>query len=123
LVTIEHAAAMESAEHNEAKETAATYQAAAALREVESGNPERARIEADAAVKLAPNRDVRSMAALALARAGIRQERRSSRLNWTGRSRWTRWSKILAPQYPGGGRIAAQRREPGPRTIEGSQFD
>ncbi len=62
--------AMESAEHNDAKETAATYQAAAALREVESGDRERARADADAAVKLAPNRDVRSMAALVLARAG-----------------------------------------------------
>jgi eukaryotic-like serine/threonine-protein kinase len=77
--------AMESAEHSEAKETAATYQAAAALREVESGNPERARIEADAAVKLAPDRDVRSMAALALARAGdmAGAERLAAELNKT----------------------------------------
>ncbi|MGD0414222.1 MAG: protein kinase [Terriglobales bacterium] len=62
--------AMESAQHNDAKETAASYQAAAALREVESGNWQQARAEANAAVKLAPNRDVRAMAALALARAG-----------------------------------------------------
>ena len=62
--------AMDSAQHNDAKETAAAYQAAAALREVESGNREQARADADAAVKLAPNRDVRAMAALALARAG-----------------------------------------------------
>ena len=62
--------AMDSAQHNDAKETAATYQAAAALREVESGNREQARADANAAVKLAPNRDVRAMAALALARAG-----------------------------------------------------
>jgi serine/threonine protein kinase/tetratricopeptide (TPR) repeat protein len=62
--------AMDSAQHNDAKEAAATYQAAAALREVESGNREQARADADAAVKLAPNRDVRAMAALALARAG-----------------------------------------------------
>ena len=34
--------AMDSAEHNDAKETAATYQAAAALREVESGNRKQA---------------------------------------------------------------------------------
>ncbi len=33
--------AMESAEHNDAKETAAVYQAAAALREVESGDCDR----------------------------------------------------------------------------------
>ncbi len=62
--------AMDSAQHNDAKESAATYQAAAALREVESGNWEQARAEANAAVKLAPNRDVRAIAALALARAG-----------------------------------------------------
>ncbi len=62
--------AMDSAEHNDAKESAASYQAAAALREVESGNREQARTEATAALKLAPNRDVRDVAALALARAG-----------------------------------------------------
>jgi serine/threonine protein kinase/tetratricopeptide (TPR) repeat protein len=62
--------AMDSAQRNDAKESAAAYQAAAALREVESGNREQARAEANAALKLAPNRDVRVMAALALARAG-----------------------------------------------------
>jgi tetratricopeptide (TPR) repeat protein len=62
--------AMDSAQHNDAKESAAAYQAAAALREAEAGNREQARAEAHAAVKLAPNRDVRAMAALALARAG-----------------------------------------------------
>ena len=62
--------AMDSAQHNDAKETAAAYQAAAALREVEAGNQEQARAQANAALKLAPNRDVRAMAALALARAG-----------------------------------------------------
>jgi serine/threonine protein kinase/tetratricopeptide (TPR) repeat protein len=62
--------AMDSALHNNAKETAAGYQAAAALREVESGNREGARAEAHAALKLGPNRDVRAIAALALARAG-----------------------------------------------------
>lgn len=62
--------AMDSAQRNDAKETAATYQAAAALREVESGYGAQARADADAALKLAPNRDVRAMAALAFARAG-----------------------------------------------------
>ena len=62
--------AMDVAEHNDAKEQAALYQAAAALREVESGDREQARSDATAAVKLAPNRDVRAIAALALARAG-----------------------------------------------------
>ena len=56
--------------HNDARETVASYQAAAALREVESGNREQARDDARAALKLAPNRDVQAMAALALARAG-----------------------------------------------------
>src|SRR5208337_3878569 len=40
--------AMDSALHNDAKETAAAYQAAAALREVEAGNREQARGEANA---------------------------------------------------------------------------
>jgi len=62
--------AMDSAEHDDANETAAAYQAAGALREIGSGNREQARAEANAALKLAPNRDVRAMAALALARAG-----------------------------------------------------
>ena len=62
--------AMDSAQRNDAKETAAGYQAEEALREVESGNREQARAEANAALKLAPNRDVRVMVALALARAG-----------------------------------------------------
>ena len=62
--------AMDSAQHNDAKETAAKYRVAAALREVESGNQEQARADADAALKLAPNRDVQVMAALGLARAG-----------------------------------------------------
>jgi len=62
--------AMDSAQQNDAKESAAEYQAAAALREVESGNREQARAEAKAALRLASNRDVRVMAALALARAG-----------------------------------------------------
>jgi len=62
--------AMESARRNDANESAATYQAAAALREGEAGHREQARAEAAAAVKLAPTRDVRAIAALALARAG-----------------------------------------------------
>jgi tetratricopeptide (TPR) repeat protein len=62
--------AMDSAQRNDAKETAAGYQVGTALREVELGNLEQARADAEAAVQLAPNRDVRAMAALALARAG-----------------------------------------------------
>jgi serine/threonine protein kinase/predicted Zn-dependent protease len=62
--------AMDSAQRNDAKEAAAGYQAEATLREVEAGNREQARAEAHAALKLAPNRDVRVIVALALARAG-----------------------------------------------------
>ena len=62
--------AMDSALHNDAKEAAALTQATAALREVEAGYGRQARADADAAMKLAPNRDVRAKAALALARAG-----------------------------------------------------
>jgi eukaryotic-like serine/threonine-protein kinase len=62
--------AMDSAQHNDAQETAAGYQAAAALRAVEVGSREQARAEANAALKLGPNRDVQAMAALAVARAG-----------------------------------------------------
>ena len=63
--------AMDLAEHNDARETAATYQAAGALREVEAGSRAQALADAQAAVKLAPsNRDVRAMAALAMARGG-----------------------------------------------------
>ena len=62
--------AMDSAERNDAKETATSYQAETALREVEVDNREEGRADAALALKLAPNRDVRAMAALALARAG-----------------------------------------------------
>jgi len=62
--------AIESAERNDARETAASYQAAAALREVESGNWNQARRDVEAAMKLAPNRNVRIFTALVLARAG-----------------------------------------------------
>jgi tetratricopeptide (TPR) repeat protein len=77
--------AMDSAEHNEAKETAASYQAESALREVEMGNREVARADANAAMKLALNRDVRAMAALALARAGdtARAEKLAAELDAT----------------------------------------
>ena len=62
--------AVDSAQHSDARERAASYQAAAALREVESGNREQARAEANAALKLATNRDVQAIVALVLARAG-----------------------------------------------------
>ena len=62
--------AMSSAEQNDAKETAAGYEARTALGEVESGMREEGRSDAYAAIKLASNRDVLERAALALALAG-----------------------------------------------------
>ena len=62
--------AMDVAQHNDAKEQAALYQAVAALSAVEAGHRQQALSDANAAVKQAANRDVRAIAALALARAG-----------------------------------------------------
>jgi tetratricopeptide (TPR) repeat protein len=62
--------AMESAEHNGASETAAGYLAQQSMLEADVGEREQARTDARAALKLAPNRDVRAMASLALVRAG-----------------------------------------------------
>ena len=62
--------AIESAKRSDARETAALWEVNAALREAEFGNPDSARQDAFAALALAPGRDVRSVAALALARAG-----------------------------------------------------
>jgi Flp pilus assembly protein TadD/predicted Ser/Thr protein kinase len=63
--------AVESALRSEAKETAATWQANAALREAEFGNFDQARDGTTAALALEPGgRMVRAFSALALARAG-----------------------------------------------------
>jgi serine/threonine protein kinase len=62
--------ATKSAQHNDAKESAAIYLAAAALREVEFGNREQARADAKAAMKLAPNREVKQISALTFALSG-----------------------------------------------------
>lgn len=77
--------AVDSAQRNDAKETAAGYQAVSALRDVGSGNREQARAAAKAALKLALNRDVEAMAALALARAGdtIEAEKLAAELETT----------------------------------------
>jgi hypothetical protein len=75
--------AMDSAEHNGAKETAAGYQAGLALREVEAGNRENARAEADAALKLAQHRDVKVATHWLLRERVMRQRRRSWRRNST----------------------------------------
>ena len=62
--------AMDSALHNSVREAAAAYQVEGALLEGVSGNPKLARADANAALKLAANRDVREMAALAMAQTG-----------------------------------------------------
>ena len=62
--------AMDSAAHRNATDAGATYQALSALHEAELGNRQYARAKAEAALKLAPNHDMRNIAALALAQAG-----------------------------------------------------
>jgi eukaryotic-like serine/threonine-protein kinase len=62
--------ATDSALHTSGKEAAASYQADGALLEAASGSLAVARADANAALKLAPDRNVREMAALAMAQAG-----------------------------------------------------
>jgi tetratricopeptide (TPR) repeat protein len=64
------AQAEESAKRNDSKETAAFWQGNEALREVEVGNAADALKQARRALDLAPGRDVKVQAALALARSG-----------------------------------------------------
>ena len=75
--------AAESAGRNNAKEAAANYLAAAGLREAEAGNLEQARANANAALKLALDRNIAAMAALGLARIGetARAESLAAELN------------------------------------------
>jgi serine/threonine protein kinase/predicted Zn-dependent protease len=62
--------AIESASHDDAKETEASYQAEAALREAEFGNREQALQDVALALNLSRNQDVVTVGALAQARAG-----------------------------------------------------
>jgi eukaryotic-like serine/threonine-protein kinase len=62
--------AVESAQRADEKESAALWQMDGALREAEFGNAARARNETASALALASTRDMRILAALALARAG-----------------------------------------------------
>ena len=63
--------ATESARSKGEKEIAATYLVNAALREAEFGNPTTAMEAVDSALSLSPSRDVKTLAGLALARAGF----------------------------------------------------
>ena len=62
--------AMDLAQRTDAKEAAAMYQAMLALGEVEVGQTGQGHSDARDAAKLAPSRDAKTMAALALVRAG-----------------------------------------------------
>jgi eukaryotic-like serine/threonine-protein kinase len=62
--------AADSAVRSDSKETAALWQVSGALREAEFGNAAQARQTANAALALAPGRDVKMVAALAFARSG-----------------------------------------------------
>jgi eukaryotic-like serine/threonine-protein kinase len=62
--------AMEAALHNNDEEAAADYQVDGALLDAAAGNLKLARADANAALKLAPNRNVRGMAALGMAQTG-----------------------------------------------------
>ena len=62
--------AVDAAIRDDSKETAALWQANAALREAEFGNPAAAKQDVAAALALTPGRDVKLLAALALARIG-----------------------------------------------------
>jgi hypothetical protein len=62
--------AVDSAVRDDSKEPAALWQANAALREAEFGNAAAAKQDVGAALALAPGRDVKLLAALALARIG-----------------------------------------------------
>jgi hypothetical protein len=58
------------AKRNDAKETAANYEAAAALRGAAAGVRSQARSDANTAMKLSGSRDIKATTALALAQAG-----------------------------------------------------
>jgi eukaryotic-like serine/threonine-protein kinase len=77
------AQAEESAKRNDSKETAAFWQGNEALREVELGNTAEGLKQAREALDLAPGRDVKVEAALALARGGdiTRAEKLADALN------------------------------------------
>lgn len=59
---------MDWAERNGSVETAATYRMEAALREVKIGNSEQTRADANEAIELPPNRDIRATGTLVLAK-------------------------------------------------------
>ncbi len=63
--------AVETAQRNGTKETAAWFMVNGALREAELGNAARAREGADSALALASSTNIQTLAALALARAGF----------------------------------------------------
>ena len=116
--------AMDSAQHNDAKETAAAYQAAAALREVEVGKPgagacrRRCGIEAGSEPRCAGHGGAGPGAGRRYGSSGEAgcRTRQDIPAGHDG-------SEVLAAHDPGGGRLGTQRPEPGNRTIEGGEHD
>jgi eukaryotic-like serine/threonine-protein kinase len=113
--------AMDSALHNDAKESAAAYQVVAALREVESGNRDRARAYANAALKLDPQRDVSGGG------TGVGACRRYGKCREAGRRTRQNFPagyagpEVLATHRSCSRRLGAQRPGAGSRTIRGGE--
>ena len=116
--------AIDLAQHNDAKESAAAYQAAAALREVESGNREQARAEANAGSEAGSEPRCAGDSG-----AGPGAGRRYGKGGEAGgRTRQDlpaghAGPEVLAAHHPGGDRPGTERPEPGHRTIEGGEHD
>jgi DNA-binding winged helix-turn-helix (wHTH) protein/tetratricopeptide (TPR) repeat protein len=103
--------ATDSAERNNAPETAAAYEAVSALTEVESGNREQAWADANSAIKLGPNNYVSAMAALGLAMAGdtAAAERLAAELN----RKFPADTLVQRYRLPSiGAAVALQRKDP-----------
>jgi len=101
--------AVESARRADSEETAAQWQVNAALREAEFGNAMAARHNAMTALSLAPGRDVTTMAALALVRAGdVAQAQRLANDLGPGLSTEHDRAGLLAAGHPGRLELAAK---------------
>ena len=116
--------AMDSARHNDAKETAAVYQSYVAGLEVELGYPAQARADTDAALKLAPNFAVQVYVARVLAQAGdiARAEKLVAELDKTlPLSAVLQRDGLLSG--PGGHRLVPQRPSARRRTTKVGEHD
>ena len=113
--------AMDSAEHNDAKETAARISGSGSAARGGIGKPASRHVPKPMRqLKLAPDRDVRAIAALALG-AGRRYGRGGKA---SGRTRQDlpaghAGPEVLVAHNPGSRRLEPQRPKPGHRIIEG----